>query len=120
MPYPIIQQFSSNQKDVHVTGPYPVPVGDWLVGGIRVTAVPVGLTPVALPPVAMANRRWISVYNNSDDSIYFLDSIGQTVADGHPLEAGQPFAINLDQNVILYAVSEVALTPCDIRIMEGA
>jgi len=120
MPYAIVYPRSSMQKDVTVIGPYPVPVGDWLVGGIRVTAVPVGLTPVALPPVAMAGRRWISVYNNSDDFIYFLDSIDQTVAVGHPLEAGQPFAINLDQNVILYAISEVALTPCDIRIMEGA
>jgi len=109
------------QRDVTITGPYPVPVGDWLVGGIRVSVVPVGLTPVALPPIAMAGRRWISVYNNDDDyPIYFLDSIGQTVADGHPLDPGAPFAINLDQNVILYAVSEAALTPCDVRLMEGA
>jgi len=120
MPYEIVYPRSSLERDVHVTGPYPVPVGDWLVKGIRVTNVPVGLTPVALPPIAMAGRRWISVYNNDDDyPIYFLDNIGQTVADGHPLGPGDPFAINLDQNVILYAVSEVALTPCDVRIMEG-
>lgn len=123
MPYAIVYPRSSMQRDVTITGPYPVPVGDWLVGGIRVSVVPVGLTPIALPPIAMAGRRWLSVYNLSnenDDPIYFLDSSGQTVADGTPLLSGDPFAINLDQNVNLYAVSEAALTPCDVRLMEGA
>ncbi len=100
-----------------------MPVGDWLVKGIKVTSVEVGLTPIALPPIALAWRRWLSVYNLSnenDDPIYLLDSSSQTVADGSPLLSGDPFAINLDQNVILYAVSEAALTPCDVRLMEGA
>jgi len=123
MPYAIVYPRSSVQRDVTITGPYPVPVGDWLVKGIKITSVEVGLTPIALPPIAMAWRRWLSVYNLSNedsDPIYFLDSSGQTVADGTPLDAGAPFAINLDQNVILYAVSEAALTPCDVRLMEGA
>jgi len=120
MPYPVIQQFSSNQKDVNVRGPYPVPVGDWITKKIRMSAVQVGLTPVALPTVSLIDRRWISIYNNSDYSIYFLDSIDQTVAVGHPFIARQAFAINLDQNIILYAVGESALTMSDIRIMEGA
>ena len=120
MPYPIIQQFSSNQKDVSVRGPYPVPVGDWMTKRIRVSAVQVGLTPVALPTVSMIDRRWISVYNNSNYPVYLLDSTDETPAIGHPLEAGSPFAINLDQNVILYAAGESALTMSDVRIMEGA
>ncbi|MBA7541437.1 hypothetical protein ES705_33750 [subsurface metagenome] len=119
MPYPIIQQFSSNQKDVHVTGPYPVPVSDWLVGGIRQSVIGVGLTPMALPTVSMIDRRWISVYNNSDYTIY-LGNASVAIGDGQPLESRQPFAINLDQNVILYAVGEAALTMCDTRILEGA
>jgi len=122
MPYAIVYPRSSLQRDVTITGPYPVPVGDWLVRGIRTSSVEVGLTPIALPPIAMAGRRWLSVYNNSNennDPIYFLDSSGQTVADGTPLLSGDPFALNLDQNVIMYAVSEAALTPCDVRLMEG-
>lgn len=120
MPYAIVYSRSSLQRDVTITGPYPVPVGDWLVQGIRVSAVDVGLTPIALPPIAMAGRRWISIYNNSDYPIYLLNSPDQTVAIGHPLDPGAPFAINLDQNVILYAAGESALTPSNTRIMEGA
>ena len=120
MPYAIVYPRSSNQRDVHVTGPYPVPVGDWLVGGFKVSSVQVGLTPVALPGVAMAGRRWISVYNNSDYPVYLLDNTSESASIGHPLEAGAPFAANFDQNIILYAVGESALTMSDMRIMEGA
>ncbi|GAH46872.1 unnamed protein product [marine sediment metagenome] len=119
MPYAVVYPRSSIQRDVTVIGPYPVPVGDWLVGGIRQSVIGVGLTPMALPTVSMIDRRWISVYNNSDYTIY-LGNPSVTIGDGQPLESGQPFAINLDQNVILYAVGEAALTMCDIRIMEGA
>ena len=120
MPYAIVYPRSSNQIDVHVTGPYPVPVGDWIVKGIRVSAILVGLTPVALPTVSMIDRRWISVYNNSDYPVYLLDNTNENASIGHPLESGAPFAANLDQNVILYAAGESALTMSDIRIMEGA
>ena len=119
MPYEIVYPRSSNQRDVHVTGPYPVPVGDWLTKGIRQSVIGVGLTPMALPTVSMIDRRWISVYNNSDYTIY-LGSASVTIGDGQPLEAGAPFSLNLDQNVSLYAVGEAALTMCDTRILEGA
>ncbi len=123
MPYQIVYPRTSLERDVHITGPYPVPVGDWFVRGIRTSSVQVGLTPIALPPIAMAERRWLSVYNLSnenDDPIYLLDSAGQTIADGSPLLAGDPFSLGLDQNVRMYAVSEAALTPCDVRLMEAA
>ncbi len=119
MSYEIVYPRSSVQRDVHVTGPYPVPVGDWLVKGIRQSVIGVGLTPIALPTVSIIDRRFISVYNNSDYTIY-LGSASVTIGDGQPLESGQPFAINLDQNVILYATGEAALTMCDTRILEGA
>ncbi len=99
-----------------------LPVGDWLGQGIRVSAVSVGLSPTALPAIPLVNRRFITIYNNSDYPIY-LGEAGIGAGTGLPLAASQPYSINLGDAVPIYGVAgicEAGLTPCDIRILEGA
>lgn len=99
-----------------------LPVGDWLGQGIKSSAVAVGLSVTPLPAVPLANRRFITIYNNSDYPIY-LGGSGINVNTGLPLAASQPYSINLDDNVAIYGIAgicEAGLSPCDIRILEGA
>ncbi len=99
-----------------------LPVGDWLGQGIKSSAVSVGLSPTALPAIPLANRRFITIYNNSDYPIY-LGEAGIGAGTGLPLAASQPYSINLGDEVAIYGVAgicEAGLTPCDIRILEGA
>lgn len=98
-----------------------LPVGDWLGQGIRASTVMVGLSATPLPAVPLANRRLITIYNNSDYPIY-LGQVGICASAGLPLAASQPYSINLGDTVPIYGVAgicEAGLSPCDIRILEG-
>jgi len=94
-----------------------IPVGDWLAKEIRASSVTVGTTPTALPATALADRRYLLIYNNSSATIYVGHST-VTTGTGIPIIAKASLSLSLDAGVILYGIE--ATGSRNVRVLEGA
>ena len=74
-------------------------------------------TAIPIPTVPIAQRRAILLYNNST-SIIYIGGAGVTVASGYPLQQFDSLRIDIDDNVIVYAISNGS--SLDLRVLEGS
>jgi hypothetical protein len=64
---------------------------------------------------ALANRRTISIFNNSPNMVVYIGDSSVSVASGYPIGAKSSIQIALGPNVNVYAISTASV---DVRILE--
>jgi hypothetical protein len=87
-----------------------------LRGVIYTTAVTVSASATPLPATSLENRRSVSVYNNSSQTLY-VGGANVTTSNGVPVPASSYSNIfDAGEHMILYGV--VASSTADIRVLE--
>lgn len=105
-------------ETANITPENDLQVVDALQDSIQASSETVGTSAVQLASTALANRKMITVVNESNQAIYLGGSNAVLTSDGYPVYPGEERTLKASATVAIWAIGEKAGQ--NVRVLEGA